>query len=124
MADVDAPDCRDQPQLTALIAGLLLPPLAWLLDMQVSYSLVKWACAQDRQWILFVMPACSLTLTAATTLMSWRTLRQRTHSWGGEEGSSLDSSHLVAVSGLAMSILFGVLILVSLVPRALLSPCE
>jgi hypothetical protein len=124
MADVEAPGYTDHSHLTALAAGLLLPPLAWLLDMQVSYSLVKWACANDRQWILFAMPLCSLTLTAATTLMSWQTLRQTTHSASDEGGRPIDRSHLLAVSGLAMSILFGLLILVSLVPRALLSPCE
>ena len=111
MADVDAPGYWDHSRLTVLVAGIVLPPLAWLLDMQVSYSLVKWACAHDRQWVLFVMPACSLTLVAATMLFSWQTSRQT-------------NRHLLALSGLAMSVLFAVLILVSLVPRALLSPCE
>ena len=124
MADGEPPGYWDHSHLTTLAAGLLLPPLAWLLDMQVSYSLVKWVCANDRHWILFVMPACSLTLTAATTLKSWQTLRQTTHAARDEGGRPIDRSHLLAVSGLAMSVLFGVLILVSLVPRALLSPCE
>ena len=124
MIDVEAAGYRDHSHLTALAVGLLLPPLAWLLDMQVSYSLVKWACANDRQWILFVMPACSLTLIAATTLMSWQTLRHTDLSARDEGGRPIHRSHLLAVSGLALSILFGLLIFISLVPRALLSPCE
>jgi ABC-type Fe3+-siderophore transport system permease subunit len=114
MADLHVPGYWDHSRATVLIAGLLLPPLAWLLDMQVSYSLVKWACAHDRQWILFVLPAGSLTLIAVTTLMSWQTSHQTNH----------HARHLLALSGLAMSILFGVLIIVSLAPRVLLSPCE
>ena len=32
----------------ALWAGLLLPPIAWLLNLQISYILVPWACASGR----------------------------------------------------------------------------
>jgi hypothetical protein len=40
-----------QPRgLLTLWVGLLLPPFAWFLNLQLSYMLVPWACVTERQW--------------------------------------------------------------------------
>jgi hypothetical protein len=124
MAYVHAGSEWDHRQLVMLIGGVLLPPFAWLLDLQVSYSLVKWACANDRSWILFVTPIASLTLIAVAGVMSWSSwnLARPTAREDGER--PVDRSYLLALSGLALTALFGLLVLVSLAPRAVLSPCE
>jgi hypothetical protein len=103
--------------------GLLLPPVAWLLDMQVSYSLVKWACEHNRAPILFMMPVASLTLVALALWISWSSWHAaRRHA--DESGCRpIDRNYLLALAGVAMSLLFGLLILVSLAPRSILSPC-
>jgi hypothetical protein len=124
MAHAEATGEWDQYRLVLLIIGLLLPPFAWLLDMQVSYSLVKWVCAHDRHWILFAIPAGSLTLVAGAMWMSWSSWKDARREANEEGARPVDRSYLLAVSGLAMSVLFGLLILVSLAPRSFLSPCE
>jgi len=124
MAHAHAGSDWDHRQLAVLIGGVLLPPFAWLLDLQVSYSLVKWACATDRSWILFVTPIVSLALIAGAGRMSWSAwnLARRTAREDGER--PVDRSYMLALSGLALTVFFGLLVLVSLTPRALLSPCE
>jgi hypothetical protein len=107
-----------------LIAGVLLPPFAWLLDMQVSYSLVKWACATHRTPILFMMPIFSLTLVAVALWMSWSSWHSVRRDADQDGGRAVDRSYLLALAGMAMSALFAALILVSLAPRSILSPCE
>jgi hypothetical protein len=114
----------DRRGLMTQMAGVLLPPFAWLLDMQVSYSMVKWACENDGRTILLAIPVVSLTLVSAAAWMawsSWATIRRHAN----EEGSgTLDRSYFLAISGLGMSALFALLLLVSIVPRFVLSPCE
>jgi hypothetical protein len=107
-----------------LLAGFLLPPLAWLLDLQISYAMVKWACENDRSDLVLLMPLGSLALLGVGTWLSWScwaALRAGAQSQGGRLE---DRSYFVAVSGLAMSAVFGLLILTSVIPRYVLSPCE
>ena len=107
-----------------LVMGVLLPPFAWLLDMQVSYSLVKWACANDRVPILFMMPIFSLTVVTLALWMSWSSWHAVRREADQEGGRPADRSYLLALAGIAMSALFALLIVVSLAPRSILSPCE
>jgi hypothetical protein len=114
----------DDMGLTLLIAGLLLPPTAWFLDLQVSYPIAKWVCKTGARGVMFVMPAGSLALIAASAWMSWSCLI-RLRGRIRPEGASLeDRSYFLAVSGLALSALFALLVLVSLVPRVLANPCD
>jgi hypothetical protein len=47
--------------------GFLLAPLAWLLDLQISYAMVKWACATNQHTMLLLMPLGSLSLIGLAT---------------------------------------------------------
>jgi hypothetical protein len=119
-----AQDYWEHVGLAKLIGGLLLPPFAWLLDLQVSYASVKWACAADARWVLLVLPIGSLALIVLATWMSW-TCWTMLRDDGGLEGARLqDRSYVLALGGLAMSAFFALLILTSYAPRYFLSPCE
>ena len=107
-----------------LVAGLLLPPLAWLLDLQTSYAMVKWACENQRRGLILAVPAASLTvvmLAGAMSWWSWTRLRDNTRPDGGRIE---DRSYVLAIAGLAMSTLFALLIATTIAQRALLSPCQ
>lgn len=110
--------------LMLLVGGFLLAPLAWLLDLQISYAMLKWACENDRRELVLLMPLGSLGLIAIGSWMSWSCwtkLREVANQHGGRME---DRSYFLAVAGLAMNAVFGLLILTSLVPRYFLSPCE
>jgi hypothetical protein len=114
----------DHGGLAKLIAGFLLAPLAWLLDLQVSYATVKWACAADQRMVLFLLPLGSFAVIGFATWLSW-SCWTRLRKGGALEGAHVrDRSYFLAVAGLAMNALFGLLIITSYAPRALLSPCE
>jgi hypothetical protein len=122
--DLHREDYWDRAGLVILIAGFFIGPLSWLVDLQASYSLVKWACNADRRWILIAVPCASLTTVAIGTVLSWMCFA-RLRARADEAGSHrIDRSYLLALSGLALNLLFGLLILTSLVPRIVLSPCE
>ena len=114
----------DRAGLAVLIAAVLIGPLSWLFDLQTSYSLVKWTCSQDRRWMLIAVSCASLTTVAIGTALSWLCF-SRLRARADEEGSQrIDRSYLLALSGLTLNLFFGLLILTSLVPRIVLSPCE
>jgi hypothetical protein len=119
-----AQDYWEHVGLVKLVTGLLLPPFAWLLDLQVSYATVKWACAADARSVLLLLPIGSLALVALAFWMSWScwTILRADASL---EGARLqDRSYFLAIGGLAMSAVFALLIATSYAPRYVLSPCE
>ena len=110
--------------LMKLMIGFLIAPLAWFIDLQASYAMVKWACENDRRDLLLSIPAGSLTLVAIGAWLSW-SCWTRLRDGGREEGGRLeDRSYFLALAGLAMNAVFGLLILTSYAGRYLLSPCE
>jgi hypothetical protein len=122
---VHAPhDCRERRGLAKLVGGVLLPPFAWLLDLQVSYATVKWACAADARWVLLALPLGSLALVAVASWWSWSswTAFRPGAALGGQRME--DRSYFLSLAGLGTSALFLLLILTSYAPRYLLSPCE
>jgi hypothetical protein len=110
--------------LTKVVAGFLLAPFAWLLDLQVSYATVKWACAADQRGLLLWLPLGSLTLIVFGGWLSWSAWRVLRHDASLSGGRMEDRSYFLAVAGLAMHAVFLLLILTSYAPRLLLSPCE
>jgi hypothetical protein len=105
--------------------GLLAGPLAWVLQLQVAYVLVPWACAHDRQSIsLHVVTIVSLLLTAVGALISLREWRRKGREWPGPGGGKIPRSRFMAVLGLFMSAFFFLVILVQGLASFILHPCQ
>lgn len=110
--------------LAKLMGGFLLAPFAWLLDLQVSYATVKWACAADQREVLLLPPLGSLAIIAFATWLSWSCWTMLRDEASTEGARMQDRSYFLAVAGLAMNAVFALLIVTSYAPRILLSPCE
>jgi hypothetical protein len=110
--------------LAKLVVGFLLPPFAWLLDLQVSYATVKWACAADAPEVLLLLPLGSIALVVIAAWLSWSCWTALREDAIPDGGRLQDRSYFLALSGLAMSAVFLLLILTSFAPRYFLSPCE
>jgi len=114
----------DAAGLVKLICGLLLGPLAWFIDLEISYATVKWACAHDRRDLILLIPLGTLALIAVATWCcwsSWAVLRNETTLDGG---SVKDRSGFLAVVGLMMNATFALLVITTFAARYVLSPCE
>jgi hypothetical protein len=110
--------------LMMLMGSLLLAPAAWFLDLQVSYAMVKWTCDEDRKALLLLVPAFSLGLVGIAGWMAWSSWLKLRNEAVPAGGRMEDRSYFLAIAGLGTSALFALLILSSLVPRIMLSPCE
>ncbi len=124
MGGHEARDYWEHIGLAKLLGGFLLAPFAWLLDLQVSYSTVKWACAADHRSVLLLFPVGSLAMIAVATWLSWSCWTMLRDEANIEGGRMQDRSYFLAVAGLGMNALFFLLIVTSYAPRYFLSPCE
>jgi hypothetical protein len=73
--------------------------------------------------LLTLISAAALLLVIAGGLTGWHCLK-RLHGANDEGGRRIDRSHFMAVVGIGLNVLIGILILTAAVPRFVLSPCE
>jgi hypothetical protein len=110
--------------LLALWLGLLAAPLAWLVNLLLSYTLVLWACSTGRQYTLHLVTLAMLLLAAAGGFMAWRAWRRAGRTWHDEAGGVLPRSRFMAALGVLLSSLFFLAILAQGIPSFVLSACE
>ena len=124
MGGHEARDYWEHVGLVMLMAGFFAGPAAWFLDLQISYAMVKWTCEHDLRWSLLPISLGSLLLVAGGSALSWTSF-VKLRGEAAEDGARIvDRSYFLALGGLALNAIFGLLILTSLAPRLLLSPCE
>ncbi len=110
--------------LLALWAGVLVPPLAWLSNLLVSYLLVPWACATGRQFVLHLVTLVAVLLALGGGLLAWHNWWRAGREWPGDGGGVLVRSRFMAVVGLLSSAVFGLVILAQGIPSFILHACE
>jgi hypothetical protein len=118
---MDAP--AGGPGLLKLLGGLLLPPLAWFLDLQTSYATVRWACHHHSRILLLLVPLGSLGVIVLATWLSWSSWSDLRDGADLGGGTVPDRSAFVAVIGLLMGATFAFLVLLTFAARWVLNPC-
>jgi hypothetical protein len=117
----DVPDARE---IRALWIGLLLPPVAFLIDLEVAYALVPTACSSGNPLPVHLVHLACLVLAGVGGLTAWRWWRLRGATWPGEEGDPLARSRFMAGLGLLLSGLILLVIVAMWIPSFLLDPCQ
>jgi hypothetical protein len=114
----------DDVGLVKLLGGLFIGPAAWGLNLQISYSLVKWACASGTPQVLPMLSAAALALVAGGLVVSWRCWAQLRGEADADGGRVVDRSYFLAVTGIGLNALFVLLILTSGALPFIVGPCE
>lgn len=108
--------------LLTLWSAVLLGPIAWILHLNVSYAVATLACAGGRM-ILIATTLLTLAIAAAGGWIGWRVWSEIGP--GSEtDGSVIGRSRFMGAGGLALSVLFAVVILVQSIPPILYTSCE
>jgi hypothetical protein len=137
-----------RPGVVALLwFGVLAAPLAFLLDLAANFALVERVCAMGGDGLLWGTTAAAALLAAAGGAQAWRSFRAIgedpaprgegvEHSDPQSTGHTLASelrtdapgpvgrSRFMALAGIAVSAYFLVIVLASLIPAFVLSPCD
>jgi len=117
-------DIPDAKEIRALWVGLLLPPIAFLINLEVAYALVPPACSSGNELPMHLVHLASLLLAVFAGVTAWRWWKLRGATWPGEKGDPVDRSRFMAGTGLLVSALFVLIILAQWIPTLVLDPCQ
>jgi hypothetical protein len=124
MGGREARDYWEDRGLVLLWTSMLAGPLAWALNLQVGYALVKWACSRDQTFVLTLVGALTFAGTVAGAYVGWLCLLKVRGTADELGGRIIDRSYFVAVVAVGLNLLLALLIAVSSVHQFMLSPCE
>jgi|SRR5688572_25796604 len=114
----------DDIGLVKLLAGAFIGPAAWALNLEINYSLVKWACASDTPQLLPMVSSVALAMVAGGFALSWWCWIRLRAGADSDGGRVVDRSNFLAVAGLGRNGLFALLILTSGALHFIVTPCE
>jgi hypothetical protein len=107
----------------ALWTTVLSGPGLFLLNLEISYVMVDWACNTGNAWALHVVHLVSLVATVAGTLLGIVLWRRVGGGWPDSGGGSVSRSRLLATLGTLGGLLFSISILAQWITVMVLGPC-
>jgi hypothetical protein len=121
--DLTASDVRWLSPLP-LWAGILAGPGAFALNLTVTYALVHWTCATDRQALLHLISLFAFIIVLVGSWISWVALQHAPAALETEGGTPLARARFMALLGLASSALFALAIIANAYPQWVLDACQ
>ncbi len=120
-----SPDQERIVHLALLWLGLLLPPLAWTLQLAVMYAVQPWQCLHPAG----IAVSDPISVLAALTALAGGVV-----AWVGRRASIAPASHpaeqesrsrarFMSTLGVALCVLFLLAIIAQWIPNHLLNPC-
>ena len=116
---------REHPAVSdaALWTSVLGGPFVFLLNLEVSYVMVDWACAMGNDWALHIVHLVALLLSAGSGLLGLTLLRRSGGGPPDSAGGSAARSRLLAIVGILGGALFAVSILAQWITVMVLGTC-
>jgi hypothetical protein len=103
---------------------MLVGPLAFLLNLELSYVLVPWVCATGRHFLLHMVPLGALLLTVSAGVSAWRNWRRAGRAGSDSTAGVMPRSRFMAGAGLLTSGLFVLVLVAQWLPNVMLIPCQ
>jgi hypothetical protein len=106
-----------------LWVGILAAPLAWTVDLLLSYALVGPACQTRAPLMLNAVWVVSLLIAIGGGLICWQVRAQPQDPHRRNGVVQLDRVDFMAEGGMLISALFAIIILLAGLANLVLSPC-
>lgn len=90
----------------ALWIGILAGPIAWAIDLELSYALVPPAQASGHKLGLHLATLAAAVIAAASALIAWRVLGQIRRESESRRVEPSARERFMAVSGIGLSLFF------------------
>jgi hypothetical protein len=113
-----------QGGLLWLWAGVLVAPLAFLLNLQVNYTLTQKLCPGGRSLVLHITTLCFLLLAAGGGSIAWRNWTREGRRWPDESEDNTVRNRFMATIGLMISFLCSLIIIALWIPQFVFDPCQ
>ena len=112
------------PALLALWTGILLPPVAFLVNLQVSYMLVPYACGHGEPVWLHLSALLFVMVAVVAGLLARRDWRRAGEEWPDERGDVVTRSRFMAVAGMLSAAFFAILMIGQWIANVIIRPCQ
>jgi hypothetical protein len=119
--DTGIPDAR---RIVAQVAGVVVPPLAVLAGMEVSYGLVGPACASGGSVALHLTRIVTLLIVLGAGGLAWREWRRVGVERPGDGGSVGARTRFLSWVGVFASVLFALVVVAQWLAAFILTPCQ
>ena len=117
----EIPDARS---IRALWIGILVAPVAFLLNLEVGYALVPTACSSGNELLTHLVHLAALALAVFGGVTAWRCWKGTGEIWPGGDGGPVARSRFMAGLGWLTSALYALVILAQWIPSFVLDPCQ
>jgi hypothetical protein len=98
--------------------------LAWATDLGISYPITQSLCAFNHAWGFHVITVCTLALAVSGAVVARRELALVPRAPGEKLPRPIERSRFMALLGIALSVLFMIVILAESVAKLGVSPCQ
>jgi hypothetical protein len=106
-----------------LLAGLLIPPLAWLAAIQAAFTLTDWGCEARQSWPLHAVAFGATALSLAAGFASFQCWIDLGAHWPTPKADPLQRSRMLAALGMALAALSVAGLIAHWIVNLVLSPC-
>jgi hypothetical protein len=110
--------------LGILWSGVLAAPVAFLLNLEINYALVPWACATGKTFTIHIASAATLILACVGWWLAWQSWRSFNLAWPDGAQGVAPRARFLAAWGFLMSALFALVIIAQIIPTFMLGPCQ
>ena len=117
-------DVPDKRIIRALWIGVLVPPAAFLFNLELAYALVPTACSARTVVLVHLVHLVSLAFTIFATVVALRAWRRSGASWPGGEGGRVSRTQFMSGMGILMGVMFALVIMAQWIPSFVLDPCQ
>jgi hypothetical protein len=107
----------------ALVAGLVAAPIAWSLQLQVSYVVATFSCGRGLASI-HAVSMLALAVAATSTVLSWRGYAPLRAARPEDLDGDLRGTRFLSLLGVFAGGLFMVAIVALWIPALVLDPCD
>jgi len=110
--------------------GVLAGPVAWALDLGVSYAIVQWTCGTQHTIVLHLVTLTTLGLIVGGGVAAWRAFEISRGAAADPHGElrghvvHVAREHFMAVWGLLSCAFFAVVVVATSIPSWVLNACQ
>ncbi len=117
------PRARKQSRAIKLWAGMLLAAAAYFTQLFFANALVEWACYRGSTWVIHLITVVALLLAAVGAYLAWTGWHEEEKLVEHDGFDSENRIRFMGWSGLILSALFGLGIIVQEIPTFIVDPC-
>jgi hypothetical protein len=118
-----AADLKEGPGVGELWAGVLVGPTAMLLQLEINYAFVPWACATGHTWPLHLVSVLALLFTVLAGLLAYR-IWGRVMAAPEDAGGPMPRARFMAAVGVLISLLMSLVIIAQWIAVFMHHPCD